>query len=431
LSSKGVTSEAGGLRVLFLADAVFEDKPGGSRVVARELARRLVDRGHDVTFLVGRHDQEAPPDERRDGIRIVRYACAGQGLAYIKEGRDACRKLMNEQPWDIVHTHFAYSAYGPLQALPHFGADARQVARVRTFHGPWDAEGWREDTARPLGWIGRAKALARRRLRYAVERHNLNGSERIFVLSEFFERYVRASYGLRSPQLCRVSGGVDFARFRPALDRGSALRALGMPTHGPLLLSVRRLAPRMGLDRLIDAMPAVVKRFRQARLVIGGDGPEKQFLQEKIAQLKLGSHVRLIGFIPDADLAKWYQAADLFVLPTVALEGFGLVTAEALACGTPVVGTPVGATPEILGPLDQRLLADDATPRALSKAITAFFGESWAAELTPTRLSRYVRGRFDWDLHADATETAYWEILGGRKQPGTVSPPRHIKELTT
>src|SRR5207249_11624167 len=61
-----------------------------------------------------------------------------------------------------------------------------------------------------------------------------------------------------------------------------------------------------------------------------------------------------LGFIPDETLPSYYHAADVFVLPTRELEGFGLVTVEALACGTPVLGTPVGATPEVLSGLEDR-----------------------------------------------------------------------------
>ena len=74
------------MRLLFLADAVFEDIPGGSRVVARELARGLAGRGHEVTFLVARHGPDAPEDERHDGIRIVRYEGAGRAGAFVRAG---------------------------------------------------------------------------------------------------------------------------------------------------------------------------------------------------------------------------------------------------------------------------------------------------------------------------------------------------------
>ena len=126
------------MRILFLADAVFEDKPGGSRVVARELARGLVGRGHEVTFLVARHGPEAPGDERSEGVRIVRYTGAGRAGAFVRTGGRAAARLWAEGAFDVAHTHFAYAALGPLVALP------RGLPHVRSFYGPWDAEdGWK------------------------------------------------------------------------------------------------------------------------------------------------------------------------------------------------------------------------------------------------------------------------------------------------
>ena len=77
----------------------------------------------------------------------------------------------------------------------------------------------------------------------------------------------------------------------------------------------------------------------------------------------------MVGRVSDEELQEWHRAADLFVLPTVAYEGFGLVTAEALASGTPVVGTPVGATPELLVPLDARLVSRGTDAPALAEAM--------------------------------------------------------------
>ena len=199
-------------------------------------------------------------------------------------------------------------------------------------------------------------------------------------------------------------------RFRPAKDKTVARQRLGLPPERPLLLSVRRLAPRMGLDNLVRAMPAVVARRPDVLLLIGGKGPERERLERLVAELGLDDHVRLLGFIADDDLAAHYQAADAFVLPTLALEGFGLVTTESLACGTPVLGTPVGATPEILRRLDPRLVLPGVTPAALAEGITAFLEGDWRAELTPERLHRFVRDNYTWDAHVQAVEQVYREV---------------------
>jgi glycosyltransferase involved in cell wall biosynthesis len=393
------------MHVLFLNDAVFEDLPGGSRVVARELARGLIRHGHDVTFLVPRRGPEPPDNERRDGMRIVRYQGLGQGLKFVRSGQAACARLWDEVgPFDLIHAHFAYAALGPLRAVPS------DVPCIRSFYGPWDQEGWVEDAGAAVGRVDRLRALTKRWMRRRVEAINLHRSQAVTVLSEQSRGEV-LRFRYPSARITLVPGGVDSARFVPAPGKREVRRQLGLPENRRLLLSVRRLAARMGLDRLIAAMPAVVAQHPDVLLLIGGQGPESQRLGQMIQALNLQANVRLVGFIPDDQLTAYYQAADLFVLPTLALEGFGLVTVEALACGTPVVGTPIGATPEILGRLDDRLITQDATAGALSKSILAFLAGGWSSTLTPDRLHRLVEECYTWELHTDAVEAVYADVF--------------------
>jgi glycosyltransferase involved in cell wall biosynthesis len=139
-------------------------------------------------------------------------------------------------------------------------------------------------------------------------------------------------------------------------------------------------------------------------------------LESLVVKLGLSEHVRLAGFVADDDLPLYYAASDLFVLPTVALEGFGLATVEALACGTPVIGTPVGATPEILAPLDKRLIAASSKPVALAQAITSFLDEPKPDHLAPDRVSEYARQNYGWRAHVDRTEAVYEELLNRRRE---------------
>ncbi len=392
------------MRILFLADAVFADLPGGSRVVARELGQGLTRLGHEVTFLVAGHHPDSPRDENWLGMRVVRYSGAGQGMGFVRAGRAACAELIRQTQFDIVHTHFAYAAVGPLQALP------KSIPHVRTFHGPWDEEGWVEDFKPGAGGLSRLKALARRKMRYEVEAANLRRSERVTTLSESFTRQVVDRFRIPAGRVRIVPGGADLERFAPADDKGAIRRSLGLPEQRRILFSVRRLAPRMGLDNLIRAMATVAPRHPEALLIVGGKGPERERLEHLVDELGLSESVRLAGFIPDGDLAAYYQAADLFVLPTLALEGFGLVTMEALASGVPVIGTPVGATPEILSALEPRLVASGASPEALAERISSFLEGGWPESLTPGRLREFVLSRYTWDRHVAGIEEIYREV---------------------
>jgi glycosyltransferase involved in cell wall biosynthesis len=399
------------MRILFLADAVFADQPGGAYVVADELARQLALREHEITFLVPRHNTHAPDDERLGRIRIVRYAGSGNSKQFVSQGRLKATQLWNEAPFDVVHTHFAYAATGPAKVLPD------TVPHVRSFYGPWHEEGLVEDNTRVNAATGAARVKARLmrvvkyKLRKKTEQESVDRSQAVIVLSEHSRKEV---HDLHYPndKIHLIPGGVDTDRFclTPG-GRAAARSALGLSKERPILFCVRRLAPRMGLDNLIRAMQMVVTAVPNALLLIGGKGPEAERLQKLIVELNLQHNVQMVGFIPDEQLADYYRAADVFVLPTTALEGFGLVTVEALASGTPVIATPIGASPEILRPLDGRLLTESAAPPDLANAIQNFLASSWRHELTPEKLREFVLARYTWRRHADAIESIYTQLL--------------------
>ena len=130
-------------------------------------------------------------------------------------------------------------------------------------------------------------------------------------------------------------------------------------------------------------------------------------LRRVAGELDLVDRVHFAGFVSELELVDWYRAADLFVLPTIAYEGFGLVTAEALASGVPVVGTPVGATPELLTPLDPRLVASAPDAEALATAVTDAF--SFTDAEFRARCRRYACERFAWERVVGAWEEALVE----------------------
>jgi glycosyltransferase involved in cell wall biosynthesis len=132
-------------------------------------------------------------------------------------------------------------------------------------------------------------------------------------------------------------------------------------------------------------------------------------LEARRDDLSLVDAVRFVGRISDSELRDWYRAADVFVLPTVAYEGFGMVTAEALACGTPVVGTRVGATSEILGPLNPDLLAAETTSGSLACAIDRAL--AWASPATRTSCRRYAQEHLSWDRALERWDRALTQLV--------------------
>jgi glycosyltransferase involved in cell wall biosynthesis len=168
----------------------------------------------------------------------------------------------------------------------------------------------------------------------------------------------------------------------------------------------------MGLPELVEATGQLRAGGRDLVTLIAGRGALDAALRQQVSERRLEDSVRLLGYVAEAELPLYYRAADCFVLPTRALEGFGLVTAEAFACGTPVLGTPVGATPELLEPFDPRLLTRDATPDGLAEGMARFLDEVAAEPGLEQRCRAYAEQHLSWDAFIAGLEQVSHEVAG-------------------
>jgi glycosyltransferase involved in cell wall biosynthesis len=161
----------------------------------------------------------------------------------------------------------------------------------------------------------------------------------------------------------------------------------------------------MGLGVLLEAWAKADDPLTSALLLIAGEGPERTVLEKQVNGLGLSGHVRFQGRVSDAELLMLYQAADVCVVPSLALEGFGLVVLEALACGTPVIATDSGGLPEALAGFDPSLIIPAGDPDALaSRLIAAYTGRQ---PLPSGAACRRHAETFSWDRASDRTLKVY------------------------
>ena len=245
--------------------------------------------------------------------------------------------------------------------------------------------------------VGLAKRLTvpfvARRLR-CLQASVLERCRRVIALSDYSVRNI-SRLGVRDKRVVEIPGGVDLERFGPRPSRPEAAAKLGLPGDRRIVLTVRRLAGRMGLEELIRAMPDVIRLHPDVLLVVVGKGDLRGALEGLSRSAGVAEAVLFTGFAPDDDLPLYYRAAELFVLPTRSLEGFGLVTLEALSSGMPVVGTPTGATPEILRPLEESLVMAGCTSEDIAGAISGALSRNDLEDLG-RRARRYVEENFSW-----------------------------------
>ena len=336
------------------------------------------------------------------GVEVVNLERLGSrtlgGVERLKRIRAAARRFISKQPGTtVIATHFALYAFPLLDLFwkhPH----------VVHFHGPWSDESAAEGGSAMNVFVKRR-----------IERMVYSSARRFIVLSEAFAGLLVDRFSVAREKIVVIPGGIDAERFRVDASRQQARERLGWPQDRRIILCVRRLVRRMGLEELIDAMDVVRRRYPDALLVMAGTGHSEQGLSAKVAAAGLGDHVRLVGFVPDSDLPWAYRAADLSIVPSQSLEGFGLITLESLAAGTPVLVTPVGGLPEAVSGLSRSLVLPGAATQDLATGLVEFFAGNLRLP-DEKECMDYVSAHFDWSRIALRVLQVYQE---------SVRPPHH------
>jgi glycosyltransferase involved in cell wall biosynthesis/SAM-dependent methyltransferase len=412
-----------GLRVLMVSDVSPSYPAGGGERMLWEQARRLAARGHDVR-VVSRADpgDEVPRPLEREGVGIRPFPVDRRSIARfvrssILGARRATADELARHGADVLHLHQPLAGYGALVSRV-----GRGLPSLYSFYSPAPLEyrSRRGMTARHRAGLVGATGTA---MLWAFERACLRRVGLVHVLSHFSAGQVWKLYAVPSDRIVVIPGAAATDRFQPAADRGAVRRELGIGVDRSLLLTVRNLESRMGLDSLLRAMAIVKDRRPDALLLIGGTGSLAELLKAQSHALGLEQHVKFLGFVPDEALPHYYQAADAFVLPTRELEGFGLVTVEALACGTPVLGTPVGATPEILTPLCSSLVFGGTSPEMLAAGLERFLDDKTRDPERYERLRAACRAHseqhYGWPRATADLERALWRVAGRSESAAT------------
>lgn len=316
-----------------------------------------------------------PPDRTVAGTR----SWGPVGGSTLRRARTAFCARDALDPGTVVDRHFCL--YGPA-ARDRRG---RRLPLVVHFHGPWAAES-RMHGQHP------AAAFAK----YLIERLRYVCADRFVVLSDHFRTVLCEDYRIASDRVEVIAPGVDLTRFRAA----------PVPTSPPVVLCVRRLERRMGIDVLLRAWPGVLAEHPEARLVIVGTGSAEADLRRGATEGGLDGSVEFTGRIPDQELAARYTSAALTVVPTVALEGFGLIALESLAAGRAPVVTRCGGLPDAVRGLDPSLIVPPGDPAALAARISAAIS---GCRPTPEQCRAHAE-TFSWDAAAQRHAALYREL---------------------
>lgn len=367
-------------RPLLLGLGWFATHGGGLNRYLVELGAALAaDGGPPPRAVVVGPAADTPP-----WVRAVTALDAPLPRRLARFGRAATEEAARA---DVVDAHFALNATVCL-AVPAL----RRLPLVVHFQGPW------ADESTEMGERGTLRIGGKR----AVERAVYRRARALVVLSTAFADILVERYGVERDRIHVLAPGVDLGRFRPG-DRAAARAALGVPDDAWVAVVARRLVPRMGIDVLIDAWSRA--GTADGLLLVVGDGPSRPDLEAAAARHGVADRVRFLGNVADADLVAAYRAADVSVVPSLALEGFGLVVLEALACGTPVVTTDAGGLGEAVDGLDPGLVVPAGDAAALAARLVD--ARAGTRPLPPAAACRAFAERHSWAAVAERHRRIY------------------------
>ncbi|MGZ4317186.1 MAG: glycosyltransferase family 4 protein [Gaiellaceae bacterium] len=393
-ASAGDAARGKELSPLLLGLGSFPDQPGGVNRYVSDLHRALAQRDFAVrTVTLG------PAVVPTEGMTSAANR-SDPLVTRLRHYTAEVRRLSGNA--DVIDSHFALYAFGPLLTRSFRGRPL-----VTHFHGPWARE--------HLGGSRSPVAHAKR----VVERAVYTRSRELIVLSAAFRRILLEDYGVAPWHVHVVPPGVDMKTFKPG-DSAEVRRELGLPHTSWIAFTVRRLVPRTGIDVLLEAWKGFAGGREDVLLLVAGGGPERERLEQRVEELAIANTVRFTGRLTDAELVVHYQAANVSVVPSVALEGFGLVVLESLACGTPVIGTDVDGLGETLVRLERDLIVPSGDAVALAERLAA--AQAGRAPLPDAERCRSFARSFSWDAVVERHEEIYESAIRPikRKRPRVV-----------
>jgi len=247
----------------------------------------------------------------------------------------------------------------------------------------------------------------------------LNRADKIIAVSNFTKREILENYNLNTNKVCVIYNGVDINKFKPPDNKDKIKREFGFG-NSKIVLYVGRLYCRKGLLTLLKASPLVLRKFRKVKFVISGKGlgNEESRLRNFARSLGVEENFSFIGYFPDEKLPRLYQAADIFVLPSI-YENLPFALLEAMATALPVVTTTVGGIPEVVQDGKNGLLVNPLDFKTLAYKILYLLENPGFAIEIGLLARQTMEKKFNWKDIVKQVFEVYYDVLAKNPLPNS------------
>ena len=382
---------------------------GGTGAYVYYLSNELMKLGNSASIVTGYNESKDVKINEQHHIFFIKSLKAPlvKSFLFAAAASRKLNKLRSSFPVDITHVN--------LPLVPSFAVPSGfGKTLVSTVHSTWkgEAEAIKGEPYSRLNSNEKFMVSFNWFLRIFEERM-LERSNKIIAVSDFTRRELLQYYKVKEDKIRVIHNGVDVDKFQPASDKRKAKEALGFSPDDIAILSVGRLYARKGLFTLIESMPLVARKFKNAKFIIVGKGLSNEMKKLVSYATKLGvkDNIVFTGYFPDKKLPKLYQAADVFAFSTF-YENLPFAVLEALSSGLPVVTTNVGGIPEMIESGRNGFLVQPSNARELADRILYYLEHPAAASEMAFLARKTILERFDWRLIVKKVLKVYGEALG-------------------
>jgi glycosyltransferase involved in cell wall biosynthesis len=370
---------------------------GGVAAHTSELSAALAEKGHQVHLFTRRMPNQSAHDVI-DGVHYHRCSYAWHP-DFVEEVNNMCRAMVDRflevedlvGPFDIVHAHDWLCANAMIWIK-----QARQHKCVLTMHST------------EYGRCGNAFANGRSVRVREQERAGTFWADKIIAVSQMTKDEVAWLYEVPQAKIDVISNGVHWERFDIDLDPGQEKRKYDIGPLDPTVLFCGRLVWQKGADILVEAIPAILNKYSNAKVVFAGDGDQRGFLEARARHLGVAHAVRFVGFTNGETLVRLFKLCETVCVPS-RNEPFGIVVLEGWSAGKPVVATETGGPKEYV---DHEVTGLKIFPRVDSVfwGIDRIFSNFDRARWMGSNGRKVLEKRFSWSKISAQTIETYEQL---------------------
>ncbi|RLF64236.1 MAG: glycosyltransferase family 1 protein [Thermoplasmata archaeon] len=365
----------------------FNRDAGGVAYHVSELANVFSKNGMDVTVITNKVERPFS-NVNADILEVEGVTDPLFGTNISPAVKKKLKGFLNDN-FDVVHAHHAFSRL-PLATLSL--AYKQNIPSVLTTH----TVSFFPDYEYFWNFI----SYGYPRYRMVISKVN-----KIIAVSEAAKKFI--SYFTQKDAVV-IPNGVSIKKFHP-VDKYLAREKVGLDGD-PIILYVGRLVPKKGVDVLIRSMKEVVESYPHALLVIAGSGKMMPLLKTLVRIAGLEKNILFLGFVGENLLPYLYNSADVFALPSITAESFGIVLLEAMASGVPVISTRVGGIEEVLGGGKYGYLVEPNNSSELARGIIELLDDKNLREDIAKKGRERVEKEYSWDNVGKRVMEVYEEV---------------------